>query len=175
MYSPQLKEALAFGRPPGQIAPGAFTQVPAYSPADYHRVQESIRDVLSELQQVAPALSDTHRQEIAYMVGISGTGYESHDSFDVDQVTSQYALVKKIRSMVLDPQNNFHERTDAKALSALINAINGTITLFFKNQEKIDNLKEMRNMREAVITAVKDLPAEAQETFFKRLEELRDS
>lgn len=150
--------------------------VPSYSPADYYKIQSHIEDVLNDLREIAPALNDIHRQSIFNIIGRpaealneDGTGLIQ---YDIDQVTSQYALVQKIRAMVLDPNNNFHERTDAKGLSALVNAINGTINLFIRTQDKIEHLKKMQNMREATVAAIKGLPPEVQTTFINKLEEL---
>lgn len=146
---------------------------PSYSPADYYQVQDAIKDVMSELKHIAKALTDEQKQEVLAIIGTMGTTTGLLQQFDVDQVTAQYALVQKLRAMVLDPQSNLHERTTTKDISALITAINTTIGLFLRNQERLDHLKEMQNMREATIAALKDLPPESQQRFFRRLEELR--
>lgn len=161
----------------------AVPALPSYSPADYHRVQQGISDVFEELRQIAPALNDNQKEEALSIIGINGfssstVGYNSNGKviqFDVDQVSAQYALVQALREKVLTTGNDIREFASAKDLSALINAINSTIALFLRNQEKIDHLKEIRMMREATILAMKDMPPEIQANFFKRIEELRSS
>lgn len=156
----------------------APVQPPRFSAQDYHKVQAEVEDLLAHFKDFAPAMTEDQKARALSYMGIVQP-YEvlqrnaSHATYDVDQVSAQYALVQKIRQMVLDPANNFTERTDAKGLSALVNAINGTISLFMRHQESLDSLKEMRIMREAIIEAVKDLPNEVQDKFFRRLEQLR--
>lgn len=170
MYSNEQKQAIAAGI------------LPSFSPADYHRVQDAINDCFTELKQIAPALTDDQKHQVLLMLGITpgnlgtmGTANGSLVQYDVDEVAAQYQLVKQLRAKVLTPSNEIAERATAKDLSALITAMNGTIGLFMKNQEKIDHLKEMRAMREATILALKDMPEEVQLSFFKNLELMRSS
>lgn len=170
MYSDEHQQAIASG------------VMPSFSPADYHRVQHAISDCFLELKQIAGALTDDQKHQVLLMLGINpgnvGTIGMSDGmvlQYDVDQVAAQYQLVQQLRAKVLTPGNDIQERATAKDLSALINAINSTIALFMKNQERIKHLKEMRAMKEATILALKDMPEEVQLNFFKRLDEMRSS
>ena len=157
----------------------ARQSVPAYSPADYYKVNDAINDLINDLRQVAPALSDSHKLEIMAVAGIPSVFHSIGKTqtglvqYDVNEVVQQYKMVKLLQSKVLTNNGDILVGTDAKSLSALINSINSTIALFLRNQEKIDHLKAMKTMQEAVIGAVKDLPPETQATFLKRLNELR--
>ncbi len=168
MYSDEFPTS-----PEGGLMP---LQRPSYSPADYHKVQDAISDVLDDLRQIAPALNDAQRETVLNITGARAMSVSSDGrpiQYDVDQVTEQYRMVQIIREKVLSAGNIIAENASAKDLSALVNAINSTISLFMRHQTTMDHLKEMRIMREATILALKGLPEDVISEFFRRLEELR--
>lgn len=148
-------------------------RAPAYSAADFHKVQAEIGTMMIDLQEMIPALTKTQKMQIQAMLGL-GTSDNPSMVMDIDEVTAQYMLVLKVRDMVLDPQQRFHERTDAKGLTALVNAINGVINLFIRHQAKLDHMKEVSHMRESVVFAISELDPEVQQRFFEKLEELNN-
>jgi hypothetical protein len=141
---------------------------PAFDPKDYDRVQESIKECIYELRDLAPALSTQQKIEITRLIGFQS----GQDVMTIDEVTQQYQLVLRIRDMVLDPDNSINEKTDPRGLTALVNAISNLINLFLRHKDKIDHMKEIAHMREAVVTAMGGQSVDVRKMFFDKLDEL---
>lgn len=143
----------------------------ASSPAAYMRQIEEINENLLDLEEVAHLLTPRHKERLRKMAG----PLEDNDLFTVDDVSEQYALVKKLRARVLDNEGELLEGFDPRALSTFITSLNTTITLFLKNQATIDHLKEVNFLQDAINEVVKDFSPEDQRKFYRRLEELRNA
>ena len=138
------------------------------SPADYYQAQEDINDIINNLYSYRTQLSPKHMD----MLRVLCAKDDSSDFLTVDEVTKQFQMVKKLRNTLLDHDNNIMINADAKGLSALISSINSLISLFIRSQDKINHMKEVADLREAVLTAVSTLPQEARQIFLDKLDSL---
>ena len=150
----------------------------AFSPHDYYRVQQAIEEAFEELKAVAPALTTEQKLKAAQILDIDYLAsavmpIDTLESFGIDEVSAQFALVKLLRDQVLSSNGRILEESSTKDVTSLINAINSTISLFMRAQEKIDHLREMQRMREATIVAMKEMPMEVQTKFFQYLDTFR--
>lgn len=141
----------------------------ANSPAAYLNQLDEINENLLDLEEVAHLLTDRHKDRLRKLAG----PLKDKELFTIDDVSEQYALVKKLRARVLDNEGELLEGFDPRALSTFITTLNTTITLFLKNQATIDHLKEINFLQEAVNSVVKDFPQEEQRKFYRKLEEIR--
>ena len=151
---------------------------PQPSLVDMHKVRQRIEEVLTDLHSVSSALTLADRTRIHSMLNIEDMTYtpgEIRANMDVDEVTRQYLLVLKIRNMVLDPNQQIAKGDDVKALSSLVSSINSLISLWIRSQEKVDHMREVSHMREAVIAAISEQSAEVREIFFAKLKELENA
>jgi hypothetical protein len=152
-----------------------YQNPPPYSFSDYGKVRVAIEDCISELKHLAPAMNKAELNEIKALLGIGfGSPDKEQSSFTIDQVEEQYNLVLAIRNKVLSDEGGILEVTSAKDLAALVNSINNLISLFLRQQGKIDQQKEIAKVRTAVTYAIKELPIEQQRKFLDRLNTLKD-
>lgn len=143
---------------------------PAFAPVDYHKVQTAINDCIADIHELLPAFSKDQKMQLQRLIG----GVSDATIMGIDEVTNQYQLVLRIRDMVLDGDDHFYESTTAKDLSALVNSISNLISLYLKHQVKLDQLRDIAVLREAVVDAVRELPMDVQTKFFAKLEELNE-
>ena len=147
--------------------------------ADINKIRDLVDNTLNDLYHVASVLTIEDRVRIHQILGIEdlleGCSPASGVNLDIDEISQQYQLVMKIRNMVLDPSNQIAKGTDVKALTSLTASIGSLMGLWLRSQDKIDHLKEIAHMREAVIHAINDQPAVVRERFFSKLEELNSN
>jgi len=135
--------------------------------SSYHLAQADIDDAIQELLLHSAALTNDHRRQLTRII-------ERSDGLDkqygIDEVHQQYRLVEKIRTQVVSDDGMILPDTTVKDLSALIGALNSLISVYIRSEQKLNKLQEEANLREAVLEALKELPPEAREVFFKKLD-----
>lgn len=149
-----------------------FSQ-PAYHPHDYHRVQDAIRSLVQEIKEMVPAMTIPQRAMIANLIGATLEDGPMPTELTMSEVSKQYQIVLKLQDQLINDVGGIMSDASAKEISALITAMNNTIALFMRSQKDMNHLEEMQNMREAIVYALKESPAEVQENFFKRIDEHR--
>lgn len=153
------------------------------------KLQQEIREIIDTLHDIAPALTVEQKVEIYDVVGpIQNKGGNSQlnraqDEFfgspaastvgvlDINAITAQYLLVEHIRDTILDPNNTIKHKATPRELSALISSISNVVSLFLKNQDKIELLKEVQSIKRAVSYALQDAPMAVRTKFLEKFKQ----
>lgn len=146
---------------------------PSYHPHNYHRVQMAINTLVQDIKDLVPAMTKTQKSTVAALIGARMEAPDLTTELTMSEVSKQYQLVLNLQDQLINDAGGIMSDASAKEISALINALNTTISLFMRSQKEMNHLEEMQNMREAIVYALKESPAETQENFFKRIEEHR--
>jgi hypothetical protein len=156
------------------------------------QLAQKIKELIHELEDVAPALTDQHKIQIYDIVGAIGD--EGHGSLiarnddpffgggssgsvgvlDIDAITSQYLIVEHIRNKILDPTGTIKHKATPRELTALVSAISNVVSLFLKNQDKLTLLKEVQRIKRSVSLALADAPLDVKTKFLEKVKEGQD-
>jgi len=146
---------------------------PDLSAYEKQATKEAIQELIADLQDLAPAITDAQK---ATIFDILGPLYDTHDELpgtgqvDIDAVTEQYMLVKSIKRKVMDPHGTLHYHASARELTSLVNAINSVISLFIRHQDRMDTLAQVQELKRAINAALEDSPEEVKRKFLQALE-----
>ena len=137
------------------------------SHAAYHRNILEIDNLITDLQEYSSLFTPQHKTTLRRLVG-----EDTPSVMTVDEIQKQFELVKKIRDQIIDPSGKLLDGVEVKVIAALVSSLSSLISLFLKNQEKIDHMKEVSHLKVSVIEAVSGLDADTQSKFFAKLDEL---
>ena len=135
--------------------------------ADYHNNLRVIDELIDDLQELSSLFTTAHKRRLQSVVGNVST-----EVLTVDEVTKQYELVKKVRDQIVDNNCELLDGVEPRVIAALISSINSLISLYLKNEEKIDHIKKAYDMYQAVVFAISEQDKETQTRFFAKLDEL---
>ena len=125
-------------------------------------------NMMDDFREMGPLLSKEDKVELLRFCRVA----IADDYIDVNKIHSQFLLVERIKEAVLDNANQVRDEVTVRDLTAFANAVGNLTGLYLRNQEKFDHMKELQNMREAVIYAIEELPPVQQAKFFTKLDEL---
>jgi hypothetical protein len=124
--------------------------------------------MIADLEEMKSVLLPKHHERIRKVLPKP----PASSLFGVDEVTKQYELVKMIREQVLDAEGNFLAELEPRVLASLVSSINSLISLFLKNSEKLDKMREIEDTQIALTEIVSEFSKEDQVKFFTRLDQL---
>lgn len=137
------------------------------SHAIYHKNLKEIDEIIVDLQEYSTLFTPEHKNKLRNLVGSNEPA-----QMTVDDVQQQYELVKRIRDQIVDGSAILREGTDVRSLTSFVSASNSLISLFLKNQQTFNHIKESEDLKEAVLWALRDLEPAIHTRFFNKLDEL---
>ena len=132
------------------------------------KAQAALQTLLDDFREMGPLLDKDAKIEILRFCRINIV----ENYVDVNKIFSQFCLVERIKEGVLNHNGELRDETTIRDLTAFANAVGNLTGLFLRNQDKFDHMREIQNMREAVIEAISSLPPAEQTKFFTKLDEL---
>jgi len=113
-------------------------------------------------------------KEHLYSLSILVQGEDDMDlfeKFDPSELDNLFALVKTLQRKVVTDTGNLLTNASTRDLSSLIGGITSLLRAFSAQQAKVDEAKELGDLKQAVLAAIESLdnPAAA-EIFYETLE-----
>lgn len=134
----------------------------------YHQLSAELEDSIDDIEMHLSALTDDQTARLHHLV----TTAEGKPSFDASEVDKQYHLLLHIQEQVIDMSGVLKASASMRDISSVLSGIGSVLSLFLKAEAQIDSIKAEADLKQAVLEAIKELPAESQKIFFERLEEL---
>ena len=138
--------------------------MPIQGVIDENKSRQAVKEILADLRDIAPALTTTDKVEVANICKLSNAS----EYLSANEIESQYRLVQKLRDKVMT-SSEILTTNSARDLSALVTSLNSFISMYLRNQEKINHLQKLSNLREAVVDAIKDLGPDVTKKFYEKL------
>ena len=145
--------------------------------------QEAINAAISDLRDLAPALTPDQKAQIYELLGEIdpegdaalggndfGWGNGTIGIVDIDTITAQFMLVQGIRKKVIDPRGVLRHKASARELTSLVNAINSVVNLFMRHADKVQVMQEVAQLKRAVSFALDKAPPEVVNKFLSVME-----
>ena len=92
------------------------------------------------------------------------------ERFDPTELDTLFTLVKTLQRKVVTNDSNLLANATTRDLSSLIGGITSLLRAFSAQQQKVDEAKEMGDLKEAVLAAIETLDSSAQQRFYDKLE-----
>jgi len=128
----------------------------------YYSAKEEIDSLILDLKEYANLMSPRQRDSLRELSGL-GTS----EIMNIDEVQKQYQVILKIREQIMDKDGQLLAGVPVKDITSFTVATSSLIKLFLHAQDKIDHLREVALIREAVIQAVGVLPQDVRTKFFE--------
>jgi len=93
----------------------------------------------------------------------------------VTEVDRQYHLFLRMQEQIASMDGELRATASIRDIAAVISSMSSLIGLFLKAQKELDSIKAEADLKDAVLSALKVIPADAQAKFFRRMEELEGS
>ena len=93
------------------------------------------------------------------------------ERFAPSELDTLFTLVRTLQAKVVTGDGELMANSSARDLASLAGSITSLLRAFSAQQIKIDEAKEMGDLKQAVLDAIMPLPEEARNRFFKSLEE----
>ncbi len=92
------------------------------------------------------------------------------EEFEPTELDSLYTLVKTLQRKVITNDSNLLANATTRDLSSLIGGITSLLRAFSAQQQKVDEAKEMGDLKQAVLEAIMPLPEDVRQRFFNSLD-----
>lgn len=132
---------------------------------EFHIISGELDDSIQDLEMHAKLLTDEQLQRLNRAITFANGVPE----FTVSEIDRQYHLFLKMQEQVASMDGQLRATAGVRDIAAVISSMGGLIGLFLKAQKELDSVKAEANLKEAVLDAVRVLPAENQKIFFDRL------
>lgn len=129
----------------------------------FHRVKGELEDCVRTVCMYQEVLDTTMVDKLQGVVGRA----KGHISFDISEVDRQYNLFLLMQRKVTDPQGILLSGATIKEIGTVVSSMNSLVSLFLKAQKDIDAAREEAKLKDAVLSAIRDLDPAAQARFFE--------
>lgn len=136
--------------------------------SDFHVISSGLDDSVVDLEMHASLLTDEQTQRLHRLL----TFADGVPEFTITEIDRQYHLFLKMQEQVAGMDGQLRATASVRDIAAVISSMGSLIGLFLKAQKELDSIKAEANLKDAVLEAIRVLPAENQKIFFDRLEEL---
>jgi len=92
------------------------------------------------------------------------------EKFDPSELDTLFTLVKTLQRKVVTNDSNLLANATTRDLSSLIGGITSLLRAFSAQQAKVDEAKELGDLKQAVLAAIESLDSSAQAKFYEKLE-----
>lgn len=90
--------------------------------------------------------------------------------FEPSELDVLYSMIKVLQQKVITSSGDLLEDCSARDIASLVGATTSLLRAFSAERKKLDDVREMGNLKEAVLASIMTLDTEAQSRFFKTLE-----
>ena len=90
--------------------------------------------------------------------------------FVPSELDTLFTLVKVLQAKVVTGSGDLLANATTRDLSSLIGGITSLLRAFSAQQQKVDEAKELGDLKQAVLAAIESLDSAAQQRFFKTLD-----
>jgi len=132
-------------------------------------VQKSVLVAIEALELNSGLIDDAMKLRISRLLGNDELSI-SFDKFEPSELDALFTLVKTLQAKVVTNDGGLLSSTTTRDLTSLIGGITSLLRAFSVQQQKIDDAKEMGNLKEAVLAAIMILSTDAQNRFYTKLE-----
>jgi len=95
---------------------------------------------------------------------------EPFEKFAPSELDALFTLVKTLQVKVVKGDGDILVNATARDLASLIGGITSLLRAFSTQQQRVDEAKELGDLKSAVLAAIRSLTTEAQERFYIELE-----
>lgn len=134
----------------------------------FHIISGELDDSIADLEMHARLLTEEQSAKLHRLL----TFADGIPEFTVSEIDRQYHLFLKMQEQVAGMDGQLKLTASVRDIAAVISSMGGLIGLFLKAQKELDSIKAEANLKDAILEALRVLPAENQHIFFERLEEL---
>ena len=134
----------------------------------FHIISEQLDDSIQDLQMHASMLTLEQSQSLHRLLTVA----DGIPEFTVTEIDRQYHLFIKMQEQVATFDGQLRATASVRDIAAVISSMGSLISLFLKAQNQLDSIKAEADLKEAILDALRVLPAESQAVFFERLAEL---
>jgi len=134
----------------------------------FHIISEQLDDSIQDLQMHASMLTEEQSAKLHQLL----TFADGVPEFTVSEIDRQYHLFIKMQEQVVGLDGQLKATASVRDIAAVISSMGSLIALFLKAQKELDSIKAEANLKDAVLEALRVLPADRQQIFFDRLAEL---
>ena len=132
----------------------------------FHRLSKELDDCVTQLQLYTEILTQDQVSRLRDLVKeVAG-----ENALNVSEVDRQYHLLLKMQKSVIDNDGNLLEGNTLKEMATLVSAMNSVMSLYLKARKDMDGMRSESDLKQAVLLALEELPAESRAKFFKALE-----
>jgi len=134
----------------------------------FHIISDQLNDSIQDLEMHASMLTDEQSARLHQLL----TFADGVPEFTVSEIDRQYHLFIKMQEQVAGLDGQLRATASVRDIAAVISSMSSLIGLFLKAQKELDSIKAEANLKDAVLEALRTLPADNQKIFFERLAEL---
>jgi len=138
----------------------------------YHLIVSSLDDCLQELETYANLLNGPQVERLTNLLSGFDNAFQRH--LNISEVDRQYELFLRMQDQVIDQAGNLLASAGLRDIGTVTSALSNLISLFLRAKKELSQLKAEADLKDAVLTAIKELPEHAQARFFARLDELSE-
>lgn len=128
----------------------------------FHRIKDELDDAIRAICMYQNVIDAEMVEKLKGVIGRS-TG---NVNFDVSEVDRQYHMFLAMQRKVSDPSGNLLATAELKEIGTIISSMNSLLSLFMKSQKDIDSAREEAKLKDAVLSAIRDLDTASQARFF---------
>lgn len=130
-------------------------------------VHRNLKAAIESLEMSQGLLDDAMKKRL---LTLGGGHYDPEEEpfkqFDPSELDALFTLVKTIQAKVVTDEGEILANATTRDIASLTGSITSLLRAFASHQQKIDEAKELADLKEAVLAAIMSLPKEAQDRFF---------
>ena len=116
-------------------------------------------------------LDDSMKHRLNVAIGMpSNDDNELFSRFEPSELDILYTMIQVLQKKVITSSGDLLADCSARDIASLVGATTSLLRAFSAEQKKLDDVREMGNLKEAVLASIMTLDTEAQSRFFKTLE-----
>jgi len=132
-------------------------------------IEKQLTADIRHLETNKHLLTEDHLRILSELVQDDRVVGDQFERFDPTELDSLYTLVKTLQRKVVSNDSNLLSNATTRDLSSLIGGITSLLRAFSAQQHKVDEAKEMGDLKQAVLEAIVPLPEDARQRFFNSL------
>jgi len=132
-------------------------------------VNQNLHVAIETLEMSQGLLDDEMKKRLIALTSNS-EGLDQFERFDPTELDSLFTLVKTLQRKVVTNDSNLLANATTRDLSSLIGGITSLLRAFSAQQQKVDEAKEIGDLKAACIASIEVLDSSAQVRFYEKLE-----
>ena len=131
-------------------------------------LDQKIENYINALAEHKHLLSPSQKESIYNLVKEKSS--TQFATFVPSELDTLFTLVKTLQAKVVTGSGDLLANATTRDLSSLIGGITSLLRAFSAQQQKVDEAKELGDLKAAVLASIETLDTAAQQRFFKTLE-----